>query len=327
MRAYILRRLLLVVPSFLGITFIVFSVMMLTPGDPARLALGMHGELATEKTRVAAEEMRELYGLNKPKYQQYLIWLKNIVTLNFGKSTTTHQPISEKIAQRLPITLALNVCALTIVYVVAIPIGVFAAVKQNSFADRVITFVLFLLYSMPAIWLGTMAMVYLGGTLGWFPIGGKSSPGHEDMTFVAFILDRLWHMVLPVTVMTYAGFASLSRYMRSSMLEVIRQDYIRTARAKGLRERTVILRHALRNSLIPIVTISIMAIPGLLGGSVIVESIFNINGMGLMFLEAVLKRDYYTVMALSTVGAFLVLLCLILMDVMYAVVDPRISYD
>ena len=329
MRAYILRRLLLIVPSFLGITFIVFLVMVLTPGDPTRLALTQEGGLETKTTALHREAIRKLYGLDQPVHVRYLKWLKNVVTFNFGRSFIGWRPISTKIARRLPITISLNVCALLIIYVVAIPVGVFAAVKQNSLSDRVITLVLFILYSMPAIWVGTMLMLYFGGTqyLDWFPIGGLNSGLHERMAFLAWLRDRLWHMVLPVVTLTYAGFASLSRYMRSGMLEVIRQDYIRTARAKGLKERTVILRHALRNSLIPIVTISVMSIPGLLGGSVIVEKIFNINGMGLLFYEAVMQRDYYTVMALTTISGFLVLVCLVLVDVMYALVDPRISYE
>jgi len=328
MRAYVLRRLMLIVPSFLGITFIVFTVMLLTPGDPTRLSLSEGGAMSeTEGEKIKRDATRKLYGLDKPRYQQYGIWLSNLVRLDLGKSFIGWEPIGDKILRRLPITITLNIIALLIVYIVAIPLGVFAAVKQNSIADRLITLVLFVLYSMPVIWVGTMAVIYLGGHLQWFPIGGLNSANQAQMGWVAWLADRGWHMVLPVACLSYAGFASLSRYMRSSMLEVIRQDYIRTARAKGLHEKTVILKHALRNSLIPIVTISVMSLPGLLAGSVIVEKIFNINGMGLMMWEAVFKRDYFTVMAVTTISATLVLLALVLVDILYAVVDPRISYD
>ena len=327
MRAYILRRLLLIVPSFLGITLIVFLVMLLTPGDPTMLALGDQGALQeTETTKIHRTEMRKLYGLDKPPHVQYVIWLRNLVTLDFGRSFIGWRPISEKIAERLPVTLTLNVFALLIVYIIAIPIGIFAAVRQNTVTDRLITLVLFILYSMPAIWVGTMLMIYVGST-GWFPTDGLNSAGHDHLTTLGWLWDRVWHMVLPLVTLTYAGFASLSRYMRSSMLEVIRKDYIRTARAKGLTERVVVFKHALRNSLIPIVTISVMSLPGLLAGSIIVEKIFNINGMGLMMWDAVLKRDYYVVMAVTTISASLVLLSLVLVDVVYALVDPRISYD
>ena len=327
MRAYIIRRLLLIVPSFLGITFVVFLIMLITPGDPTRLSMTADGGLETKAAGKHRGDLRALYGLDQPIYIQYVKWLRNIATFNFGKSYSGWRDIGEKIKGRIWITLALNVCALLVIYVVAIPIGVFAAVRQNSLADRLIAVVLFILYSIPAIWAGTMLMLYPAGRWGWFPLGQVNSEMVENMTFLAFLGDRAWHMVLPVVTLSYAGFASLSRYMRSGMLEVIRQDYIRTARAKGLREGAVIFRHALRNSLIPIVTISVMALPGLLGGSVIVEMIFDIPGMGLMMLEAATTRDYYTIMAVTTISAFLVLLALILADVLYAVVDPRISYD
>lgn len=324
MRSYVIRRLLLVVPSLLAITVLVFVIVHLAPGDPTNP--GMEGEqgMATEKSEVYRDAMRKLYGLDKPLHVQYLKWLRNLLVLDFGRSYIDQQLISKKIWQRLPVTLSLNICALVIVYIVAIPVGVFSAVKQNSLADRTLALILFILYSLPIVWVGTMLLLLLSR---WFPLGGMNSPGHEEMTFFAWLIDRLWHMVLPVVTMTYAGFAALSRYMRSGMLEVIRKDYIRTARAKGLREWTVITRHALRNSLIPMVTIAVMALPGLIGGSVVVETIFNINGVGKLFLDAVFARDYFIVMALTTFSASLVLLCLIMGDVLYAVVDPRISHE
>ena len=324
MGSYIIRRLLLVVPMLLAITFLVFVIVHLAPGDPTNPGLEGDQGLSAEKTIEYREAMRKLYGLDKPLHVQYLKWIRNLLVLDFGRSYIDQQLITKKIGERLPLTLSLNICALIIIYVVSIPIGVFAAVKQNTLVDRLLTLVLFILYSLPIIWVGTMLLLLLSH---WFPLGGMNSPGHEQMTFFTWLGDRMWHMVLPVITMTYAGFASLSRYMRSGMLEVIRKDYIRTARAKGLREWTVVIRHALRNSLIPMVTISVMALPGLIGGSVIVESLFNINGVGKLSLDAVFSRDYFTVMALTTFSAGLVLLCLILGDILYAVVDPRISHD
>jgi len=329
MRAYIIRRLLLIIPSFLGITFIIFLIMQFTPGDPTRLAMTKEGGLQTTQSRQYSEEMRKLYGLDGPIHLQYLRWLRNICTFRFGRSYSDWRPIGEKILERLPVTLTLSILSLIAVYVIAIPVGVYAAVKQNSLMDRGITIQLFILYSLPGIWVGVMLILFFAGTrfLDWFPLSGLHSDEVERLAFFPWLRDALWHLVLPVLTLTYGSFASLSRYMRSGMLEVIRQDYIRTARAKGLSEKSVILKHALRNSLIPIVTISVMALPGLLVGSVIVEQIFSIPGMGLLFYEAAFARDYFTVMAISAIEAFLVLVSLVLVDICYAIVDPRISYD
>jgi peptide/nickel transport system permease protein len=329
MRAYIIRRLLLLVPSFLGITFIIFLIIQLTPGDPTRLGATPEGGLSLKNAERYSADLRKVYGLDKPIYQQYLIWLRNIFTFNFGYSYTDWRPIKDKILERLPITLSIELISLVIMYVVAIPIGVYASIRQNRLSDYLITLVLFILYSMPTIWVGTMLILYFAGTqfLDWFPLSGLHGDQADRMAFFRWLGDVLWHMALPVVALTYGTFAYLSRFMRSGMLEVIRQDYIRTARAKGLSERVVIMRHALRNSLIPIVTISVMSLPGLLAGSVIVEKIFSIPGLGLLFYEAVLMRDYFTVMALTTITGILVLFSLILVDITYALVDPRISYD
>jgi peptide/nickel transport system permease protein len=329
MRAYIIRRLLLVIPSFLGITFVIFLIIQLTPGDPTRIGMTQEGGLDLRKTAAYRTELRELYGLDKPIHVQYVKWLGNILTFHFGRSYEDWRPIGDKILERLPVTLSLNIISLIVVYVIAIPVGVYAAVRQNSVTDRIITLILFILYSMPTIWVGVMLILYFAGTqlLDWFPLSGLHSDQVERLPFFPWLADVLWHIVLPVATLSYGAFASLSRYMRSGMLEVIRQDYIRTARAKGLHEKTVILRHALRNSLIPIITISVMALPGLLAGSVIVEQIFSVPGIGLLFYESVMMRDYFTVMALTAIDAFLVLLSLVLVDITYALVDPRISYD
>jgi peptide/nickel transport system permease protein len=330
MRAYLIRRLLLIIPSFLGITFIIFLIMQCTPGDPTRLAMTKEGGLqTTRQDKGYSDEMRKLYGLDKPVYVQYIRWLGNLCTFNFGRSYMDWRPIGTKILERIPVTLSLSVISLIVVYIIALPVGVLAAVRQNSLVDRVITILLFILYSLPGIWVGVMLILFFAGTrfLDWFPLRGLHGDGAETMPFFAWLGDALWHLVLPVVVMTYGGFASLSRYMRSGMLEVIRQDYIRTARAKGLSEKSVILKHAMRNSLIPLVTISVMALPGLIAGSVIVEQIFSLPGMGLLFYEAAFARDYYTVMAISAIEALLVLVSLVFVDIFYALADPRISYD
>ena len=215
------------------------------------------------------------------------------------------------------------------IWIIAFPIGIYSATHQHSRTDKAATVFLFTLYSLPNFWVATLAIVYLGGGdfLDLFPVFGLQTLGSENWTFWERLGDRARHLVLPVTCMTYYTLAALSRYMRSSMLEVIRQDYIRTARAKGLSERLVIYRHALRNSLIPIVTLMADLLPALIGGSIVIETIFSVPGMGQLGWEAVLLRDYPVIMAVFTISAFLTLLGILIADVLYTIVDPRIKYE
>ena len=274
-------------------------------------------------------ETRELYGLDRPLHEQYLSWLGRIVTFDFGNSIRDQRPVLDKLKERVPVSIQLGGISLILAYLISIPLGVYSATHQYSRSDKVITVFLFTLYSLPNFWIATLAIVYLGGGdfLDLFPVFGLQTLGAENWTLWERFVDRLWHLVLPVTCMTYYTLAALSRYMRSSMLEVVRQDFIRTARAKGLSERLVIYRHALRNSLIPIVTLMANLLPTLIGGSIVIETIFSIPGMGQLGWEAVLLRDYPVIMAVFTISAFLTLLGILISDILYTIVDPRIRYE
>jgi peptide/nickel transport system permease protein len=233
------------------------------------------------------------------------------------------------VLEALPVTLQINVISIFLAYLIAIPLGVHSAVKSGGVRERATTVTLFVLYSLPSFFTAYMLIYFLAGGryLDIFPVGGLNSPNAESFGAVRWLIDRAWHLVLPITCLTYASFAGLSRYMRSGMMEVLRQDYIRTARAKGLSERKVIFKHAMRNSIIPIITLLAGLLPALLGGSVIIEGIFNIPGMGRLGFEAVLGRNYPVIMALLTLSAGLTLFGILLTDVLYAVVDPRIRYE
>ncbi len=332
LRQYLIRRLLLIIPTFLGITLITFLVIKLAPGDPAAMKLRFSADQASmseQVTRQIVEETRKLYGLDKPLHVQYGIWLHRVVTFDFGNSYKDHRPVMDKIAERLPVTIELNLISIFLVYLIAIPVGVYSAVKQGTLGDRVTTVVLFIFYSLPNFWVAVLLIMFLGGGdfLDWFPIYGIFSPGMEGAPLASVLVDHLWHLVLPVFCLTYGSLAALSRYQRAGMLEVIRQDYIRTARAKGLPEKLVIFKHAMRNSLIPIVTLMGYLLPGMFGGSVIIENIFSIPGMGQLGFEAVLSRDYPVVLAIATISAFLTLLGILVSDLLYVWVDPRITYE
>ena len=332
LREYLARRVLLIIPTFLGITLITFLVIQLAPGNPAAMKLRLAGDqavLGDKATQEIVEQTKKLYGLDKPIHVQYGIWLRRVVTFDFGDSYKDHRPVLQKIGERLPITVTLNIVSIFLVYLIAIPLGVFSAVRQGTAADRVVTVGLFILYSLPNFWVAVLLIMFLGGGefLDLFPIYGISSPGMEGAAFIPRVLDLTWHLVLPVFCLTYGGLAALSRYQRAGMLEVIRQDYIRTARAKGVPEKWVVFKHAFRNSVIPIITLLGYLLPGMFGGSVIIESIFSIPGMGQLGFEAVLSRDYPVVMAIATISAFLTLFGLLVSDILYVWADPRISYE
>jgi peptide/nickel transport system permease protein len=338
MFGYIVRRLLLLIPTFIGVTLIGFLVMRLAPGDPAELraAGGLRGAgegaLSRDKRGAVDEALsqwRAQFGLDRPLHVQYGIWLKNLFTLNFGDSFKDNQSVWGKITERVPVTVKLNVLSLLLVYLVAIPLGIYSATHAHSLGERVTTLVAFILFAVPLIWAATMAIVFIcgGDFLYLFPPAGlESLDSSADWPLWLKIKDQAWHLFLPVVLMSYDGFAGLSRYMRSSMLEVLGQDYVQVARAKGLEERVVILKHVLRNSLIPQVTMLASILPGLIGGSVIIETIFSIPGLGQLGYESVLARDYPTVMALFSVSAVLTLIGILISDLLLAAVDPRIAF-
>jgi peptide/nickel transport system permease protein len=321
MWTYIIKRLFLMVPLLVGITLVSFLVIHLAPGTPVELQTTMNPKVSLE----AQKRLRELYGLDKPLHVQYWDWLKRMSILDFGRSfSPDRRPVWDKIKERIGITISLNVLSLLIILLVAIPIGVIAAVRPHSWFDRGTTLFVFFGFAMPTFWLALLLMMFFGVYLDWFPISGLTSLSFRQFTLWHKIRDLLAHITLPVLVAAFGGLAGMSRYMRGNMLEVIRQDYITTARAKGLPERTVIFKHALRNALLPVITMLGLAIPGLIGGSVIFESIFAIPGMGQLFYGAVMARDYPLVMGELVIGAVLTLVGNLLADVSYALVDPRI---
>ncbi len=320
MLSYLIKRFLLMIPILFGITLICFVVINLAPGSPATF----QEELSPKASPEAVEALKKLYGLDRPLHERYLNWLRMVITMDLGKSFVDGRPVKEKIKERLPITVTLNLLSLLFILSVAIPIGVYSALKPGSIFDRALTVFVFTGFSVPTFWLALLAMIVFGVNLGWLPISGIQSIGVETMPLYERIIDWIKHLILPVTIMSFAGFAGMSRYTRSSMLEVLRQDYIRTARAKGLPERVVIVKHALRNALLPVVTLLGLALPGLIGGSVIFESIFSIPGMGQLFYSSAMARDYPTIMGILIIGAMLTLLGNLLADITYFVIDPRI---
>lgn len=322
MLLYVLRRVLMTVPLLIGITFVSFVVIHLAPGEPVEVQTGDPSIESGEKAR---QRLRELYELDKPIPVQYWKWLTRIVRLDFGRSFAPDgRPVMAKIGERLPITLLLNVIELLIIIAFAVPIGVMSATRQFSVFDKVTTIFVFAGVATPDFWLALLLMLLFGVQLGWLPISGLRSMNWEYLGFWTQQWDFLSHLLLPVIVATFGGLAGLSRYMRQSMLEVVRQDYIQSARAKGLAERVVIRKHALRNALLPIVTILALSLPGLIGGSVIVESIFAIPGMGQLMVQSVFARDYPVVMGNLVIVSVLTLFANLVADLAYGVVDPRI---
>jgi len=321
MALFALRRLVLAIPLLIGITFISFLVIQLAPGGPFDY---IRGEESGQDSKLI-ERLNKEYGLDQPIYVQYWRWLVRIGRLDFGRSFQPDaKPVLTKIGERLPITLLLNVIEMLIILALAVPIGVMSATRQYSTFDKVTTIFVFLGFATPDFWLALLLMILFGVQLGWLPISGLRSLNWEYLTFWQQQLDFLSHLALPILVATFGGLAGFSRYMRQSMLEVVRQDYIQTARAKGLAERVVVGKHALRNAMLPIVTILGLSLPGLIGGSVIVEWIFAIPGMGQLMVQAAFERDYPVLMGNLVIVSTLTLFANLAADLAYSLVDPRI---
>jgi peptide/nickel transport system permease protein len=440
MTTYLIRRILYIIPTLLGITLVTFVVMQLAPGDPAKLQMS-GGVLDEKASKEIYESMRRAYGLDLPKLlnfnvlsvdnnieelrtifdaegengenvekittsikkanvaslqalqeeilnsgsspelrthfanifiyiaslnvgydetldakisqitrwwsvnkeentfstlsrigmvlskSQYPMWLTNALTLDFGESYHDKRDVFDKIIERVPATLQLNFFAMLIGISIAIPLGLLSAVKQGSNFDKISGFFLYILYSMPSFWVALLLMLLFSVKLGWLPLMGIKSFDYPEFSLAGKLWDRTLHLMLPVFCMTYRTLAYDSRFTRGSLLEIIRQDYIRTARAKGLSERVVIGKHALRNALIPLITLFTFILPFLIGGSVIIEYIFSWPGTGLLLYEAIFTRDYNVVMGISFLSASLILFSMLLADILYAVVDPRVTYD
>lgn len=323
MGKYVLRRLLGLIPLLFGITIITFAVIHIAPGKPTDLETQFNPKVSLE----ARERMAHLYGLDKPLGIQYLDWLKRLVHFDFGVSFMDSRSVMEKILERLPITLAIEFVSLVLILLIGIPIGVSSAIKEGSFYDRFMTVFVFIGFAVPTFWLSLILMDFIGVRWGVLPISGINSLEFEKFSLFEKMIDVTRHLVLPIFVSTFGGLAGISRYMRSSMSHILKQDYIRTARAKGLKEKDVLYKHALKNALLPVVTILGLSVPGLIGGSVIFESIFSIPGMGRLFYESVMARDYPVIMGVLVIGAVLTLLGNLLADISYAAVDPRIKLE
>jgi peptide/nickel transport system permease protein len=324
---YLLKRLLGAIPLVLGIATIVFFVIHLSPGDPVSIyaAPGVSPDVL--------ERMRTNMGLDRPVHERYLHWMGAMLRGDFGTSFTHNQPVRDVIARMLPNTLILSATALALGFLLGVLVGVVQAVRQNSALDGGLSVATLFFYSMPSFWLALMLILvfslYARNVWGWpisFPASGMTSVDHGFMGPMEQLRDRLMHLVLPAVSLGTVVAAGVARHTRSAMLEVVRQDYIRTARAMGLPERSVILRHALPNALIPVVTLLGLYLPFLFSGAVVIETVFAWPGMGKLMVDAIFQRDYPVVMAATFVFALVVVLGNLLADLLYGVVDPRIRH-
>lgn len=322
MISHLIRRIIYMVPIIIGITLITFAVMHLAPGKPTDVLTDMNAKVSAE----SKVKLIELYGLNKPWYVQYYSWLKRFLCFDFGNSFKDGRPAFNKIAERLPASILLNILSLCLILIVALPIGIYSALNKNSLADHAMSIFVFIGFSMPAFWLALLLMIFFGLKLGILPVSGLHSLNYEDLTFLGKALDLAGHLILPVFISAFTGLAGLSRYCRSSMLEVLKKDYIRMAYAKGLNKPTIIFKHAVKNALLPVITILGLSLPSLIGGGFIFETIFAYPGMGRLGYEAIMSRDYPVVMAVGAIAAILTLLGNMIADIMYAWIDPRIRY-
>ncbi|HSW42141.1 MAG TPA: ABC transporter permease [Patescibacteria group bacterium] len=320
MARYVVRRLIQAIPILIGISVITFFIVYTAPGDP------FDRFRSNRVSPEVIENLRRIYGLDQPLPIQFTRWFSTFWTFPWdatawGYSITDGQPVRDKIFERIPSTLQLMGTALFFTIVIAIPVGILGAVKQYSVADKVIAVVTTIGYALPTFWLGLILRQIFAQQLDLFPLFGKQSFGREGD-----VLDLLWHLFLPALTITIVGVAGWSRYMRASMLEVLRADYIRTAKAKGLASSRVIFKHALRNALIPIVTLLGLTVPALLAGAAITEAVFSWPGLGFLGVSAVTERDYPVVLAFAMIGGTMVIAGNLLADILYAVVDPRIKY-
>ena len=346
MGKYILKRLLILIPTLLGITIVVFGIVNLAPGSPVEQKLqqlkfaGADGggsantsSASSNATAVVSNEVLEAlkkqYGFDKPVHVRYWIWLKNLAKFDFGESFTYEEEVTSVVASKLPVSLQFGIISLILSYLISIPLGIMKAIKDGSGFDHISSFILFVAYSIPGFMLGIFLIVFLAGGSFFdvFPIGGLYSDFYDEMTFWERVIDRIYHFVLPLICYTIGSFTTLTILMKNSLIEEIKKDYIRTARAKGLPEKTVYLKHALRNALIPIVTGLGSFLSVFFAGSLLLEKIFQLDGMGLLSFNSLLSRDYNVLMGLVFIQSLLMLLGNIISDIAYVLVDPRIDFS
>jgi microcin C transport system permease protein len=337
MFVYLARRILIAIPTFIGITLVTFLIINAAPGGPIEQKLqkirmsgsgGGEGGKSINISQEVLDDLAKQYGFDKPVYERYWIWIKNISRFDFGDSFTYQEPVIDVITSKFPVSLSFGIASLILTYLVCIPLGVQKAIKAGSVFDQVSGLVLYFLYSIPPLVLGIFLIVWFAGGsyFDWFPIGGIKSDAYDTLTTWGKIGDRAYHFVLPLTCYMIGNFTELTMLVRNSMLDVIKSDYIRTARAKGLSARLVYYKHALRNALIPVATGLGGFLRVFLAGSLIIETIFNLDGIGLLSYSSILSRDYNVIMGITFISAMLLLLGNILSDVIYVLVDPRIDF-
>lgn len=325
MGRYLFRRLFYAVLTFFGITIATFALIHSVPGDPITFYIGRAG-IHTIKPEIL-DSIRREYHLDQPLPMQYLHWVRGIVTVDFGRSVIERRPVGEVIFEKLPNTLQLNAIAFFLAAVIGIPIGLWSAARSGRPVERASAVLFFLLYSLPSFWVALVLMQFFSVRLGLLPLFGTASDDYYELGTAARLADRMKHMVLPVLTLTYAQLAIFARFSKSALSEVIRADFITAARARGAGEAAVMWRHAFRNALIPLITLLGLTIPYLISGSVIVEQIFQWDGVGLLYYDAILSRDYPIVMGLTVATAIVTLLAGILADILYALADPRVRLD
>lgn len=334
MLTYLIRRILISIPTFLGITLITFLIINTAPGGPIEQKLqkirmgGGDGGRGTGVSQEVLDGLAKQYGFDKPIQERYWIWLKNISRLDFGDSFTYQEPVIDVISSKFPVSLQFGVASLILTYLICIPLGVKKAINAGGVFDQVSGILLYVMVSIPPLVLGIFLIVWFAGGsyFDWFPIGGIKSDDYESLTNLGKIWDRAYHFVLPLTCYVMGGFTELTMLVRNSMLDVIKSDYVRTARAKGLEDRFVYFKHALRNALIPVATGLGGFLRVFLAGSLIVETIFNLDGIGLLGYQSILSRDYNVIMGLTFISAMLLLAGNIMSDFIYVMVDPRIDF-
>lgn len=329
------------IPTLFGITLLSFVIINLAPGSPVeqriqqiRFGGGMDGVGSSAGSQFGVsealvEELKKQYGFDKPLPVRYFIWLKNLITLDFGDSFTYEVPATTVIFSKFPVSLQFGIISLILTYLVCIPLGVSKAVRDGTTYDSISSFILFILYSIPPLMLGILLMVFLAGGmyLDWFPIAGLYSDDYHYLSFWEKIADRVHHFILPLVCYMVGSFTVLTFLMKNSLLDEIKLDYVRTARAKGLSEKVVVYKHALRNALIPLVTGLGSFIAVFLAGSIIIERIFSLDGIGLLGFNAALQRDYNVLMGLIFLSALATVLGRLISDLLYTVVDPRIDFN
>ena len=341
MTSYFIRRFLLIIPTFFGITIITFLILQVVPGGPLEMEImkmrmggnkqGESGSVSGSTQNIpqsALDELKKFYGFDKPIHVRYWIWITNLAKLDLGRSYVYGEPVMDVIVSRFPVSIYFGLVGFILTYIVCVPLGVYKAVKNGSTFDFITSSLVFIGYAVPAFAFGAVMLVLFGGGSFWdvFPLGGFRSDGWEDLSLASKIWDQVYHTFLPVAAYMIGSFATLTILTKNTVIDNLSQDYVRTAFSKGISEKKVIFGHALRNSLIPISTGLGNAISLVLAGSVLIERVFNINGMGLLGYTSIVQRDYPVVMGILVITTLLLLLGNILSDMIYAFVDPRIRF-